>query len=151
MTVMADADRWRSAAHRNLIAHLTGPLGAGAVDSAPPMKIDGASATVAIAERTRQPLVIASLRRNLGPETLRVSVNVTPQAGAASDAELTFAPFSEAGAALPVVRPPVAGELGTADPMTITVSATRIAAGGTQQAVPAADIPALVEIQSMTA
>lgn len=140
MVSTIDADRWRSAAHRNLIAHLTAPLQAGAVDSSAPITVEQEIATATIAGNWREALVVASLRGDLGAEALRLTATVTTDGVVAVPAGLEFAPFSEAGAALPLANP------GDFREMTITLTPDPPPAAADAAGV-AAEIAARFEIR----
>ncbi|MFO0750668.1 MAG: hypothetical protein U1F43_34115 [Myxococcota bacterium] len=93
-----DPDEPAAASHRNIVAHLSGPLAAGAVDH--PIAI-GADARALLAWRPREPLLVAALRRDLGDETLTLTVTVSPDGvGARSLASLTWDRWSERGSFL---------------------------------------------------
>lgn len=97
-----DSDPLRSAAHLNMVAHLSGPFGGGAVDSPVPFTGDGAL-TAAIDRVTRQPLLLVGLRQPLDARALAVTATVTPRdGGPARTTTVRFAPFTEAGAFLPL-------------------------------------------------
>ncbi len=147
MSTTTDADRWRSAGHSNLIAHLTGPLGAGAVESTLPIVLEDGSAIARTTGATRQPLLLVALRRDLGPEEIRVTATLTQAAGEPAAVELRFAPFSESGAALPAMQPAVVAETGLAEAVTLTIAAKRVPAGGAESAIAAGDVAGMLEVR----
>ena len=101
-----DGDPRRSASHDNLIGHLAGPLLAGTTQTPLPLTpvADGLRGVVDWV--SRQPLLLIGTRVALAERAVVVTVQVTPRRDvAASSATVRFAPFSEAGAFLPVWPP----------------------------------------------
>lgn len=101
MATVIDSDALRAASHRLMVEHLTGPLGAGAVESE--VSVDS-SATAIVDRVTRFPLLLAAPAAPLGAERLRMRATLTG-AGAATVVELEWASHTEAGAFLPVWSP----------------------------------------------
>lgn len=97
----ADADVFRSDALASMTAHLTGPLAAGARHTPIALDADGAGV---IGIQTRHPLLLVVLQADLGAAPLEVDVAV----GGAAAVRLTFAPYSERGAALGLPIAPAA-------------------------------------------
>jgi hypothetical protein len=96
-----DADDTRSASHLNAFAHLRGPFADAARDTPLPLDAQGrAHADGPLAH----PLLLATCRRALGAEGLSVAVSVASAGPGIPAAAVTlqFAPFTEAGASLPV-------------------------------------------------
>src|SRR4051812_30369317 len=112
-----DADRHRSASHRNMIEHLTAPLQAGAIDS--PVAID-AGGNIAVTWRARLAVLIVAPLTSLGTAGLLVTA---PLPGGET-VDLEFAPFTESGAFLAVFEPPV-DALGLAAPFTVKLGSLR--------------------------
>src|SRR5690349_9842245 len=125
-----------SASHQNLIANLSGPLTAGAIDQE--LTID-ASGAVTVDWATREPLVLAAPRTSLTTGRYVVSVSV----GGGSHAlpsPCTFAPYTEAGAFLSIYRPGVDAALRTAAPFILQLAVAAIDGDGTQTAVAPVDV-----------
>src|SRR4029434_826443 len=101
-----DSDPRRSASHDNLIGHLAGPLLAGPTHTALPLALADDGLHAAVDWVSRQPLLLVGTRVAVGERALTVTVQVTPRRDVpASSATVRFAPFSEAGAFLPVWPP----------------------------------------------
>ena len=137
-----DPDLLRSASHRNMATHLTGPFSVGAVDSAVEITAAG---RVQITSTTREPLIVAAPSSPLDEFGLRLGARVDPDGAARVLPSIEFARYSEAGGFLPVHRPEVAAAARTAAPFTIALTLARIAADGTETAVPSAQIAGLIE------
>ena len=136
-----DPDLVGSASYLHMVRHLTAPFAGGAADN--PVPVAGNKATVAW--EAREPLLVAAPRAALDTETLVLKVSVD---GAAADLPpLTFAPYTEAGAFLPLYRPAVAQATGTTGPFSLTLSLARIDAAGTTTQVQANGIDGLVELR----
>ena len=84
-----------AAVERNLFEQLEGPYAGTARRTAVPAASDG---TVTVDWTTRHPLLVAVLREDLAEETLGVTVTLDP----GTEVEVEFAPWSEAGASVPV-------------------------------------------------
>lgn len=97
-----DSDPKRSASHLNLIDHLSGPFRNAAVDIPIELAASGVEVIASIDATARRPLLLVGTRRAVGTHGLRAAVSVTPDGDAAVTTELHFAPFTEAGAYLPV-------------------------------------------------
>ncbi|KOX04803.1 hypothetical protein Q3V37_23095 [Micromonospora profundi] len=128
---------------RNLVDQLEGPYPGTVRRVVVPI---AAAGTAAVDWTSRHPLLTVVLRRDLVEETVRVAVTVAP--GAEDERALppvVFAPWSAAGASIPVYAPDTADEpLVAAFPVTVT--AERIVDGGSATAVTGAALTALVEL-----
>jgi hypothetical protein len=151
LSARVDPDGVRSHALANLVEHLTGPLAAGAVteewqlDSVGSAQLDWA----------RKPLLLLRVDMDLDLGALEVAVSVAgiaagpppapgnPAAAGGVAGRLTFAPFTERGACLPVY--PLAGQPVLPDAW-IRVAAIRMAADGSATAVPAGDLTGLLTV-----
>jgi hypothetical protein len=110
-----DPDVFAAGSHRNMAAHLTAPLAAGAARSPIPI---GAGGVCEVEFATREPLLLCATRDDLHERGLRVQAAAPGGASVALD----FAPWTERGAALPLYRPPV-DTSGFAVPFAVTVTA----------------------------
>lgn len=135
-----DPDLWRSATHRNLIQHLTSPFASGAVLSMLPIvAVDEFSSRLDISWTTREPLLLAVLKPSLDTRQLQVEATFDPGNETATDLlPLNFAPYTEAGAALLLYRPPTDRETRTAIAFTLSFVLTTIDANGRVTRIPAA-------------
>lgn len=97
-----DIDLLRSASHRSMTAHLSGPFAGGARDS--PLTLD-AEGRAEVAHVTRHPLVVVAPKAEVGPAGLEFSAHVITGSGTGPAVTVRFAPFTEAGAFLPVHHP----------------------------------------------
>lgn len=97
-----DSDPKRSASHLNLLDHLSGPFRGGAVDVPIAIAPAGTSWVGVLDATARRPLVLAGLREPVGAAGLDVQITVVPQGQTPINVDLHFAPFTEAGAYLPV-------------------------------------------------
>ncbi len=142
---MQDPDVFRSASHQLMAAHLTGPLSAGAVDWAPTI---AASGRVASSEPRREPLVLVAPASPLGARPLRVRAVLDPD-GAATLVlpELVFSSFTEAGAFLPLHRPPADPATGLAAPFTLALQAAELDDAGNAIPIAAAALGARLEVR----
>ena len=139
-----DPDLLRSASHRNMAAHLTGPFSVGAVDT--PLAITAAG-RVEITQTTREPLIVVAPSGPLDQFGLRLNAKLNPDGTNDGLPSLEFALYSEAGAFLPLHRPEVAAATRTASPFTIALALAKVAVDGTETAVPAAQIATLIEVR----
>ena len=139
---MIDADLWRSASHRNMLAHLAGPIRAGAIDDALPIDGDG---KIVVDHATREPLVVIGPAGDLGARTLTVTVTREGGAEGFINGTLTFADWTERGAYLPAYRPDVDAVLRSAGSFTLALAATFSDADGTTSGVAAGDLGAVLE------
>jgi hypothetical protein len=118
---MADlsADPFASAAHSHMATHLCGPFRAGAADTALPVQPDG---TIHVAFTVRDPILLVAPAKSLDDVVCRISAVVDP-GGAASPLAppVQFAPYSEAGAFVPLYAPVVGPPLRTSLPFTVRV------------------------------
>ena len=132
-----------SATERNLLDQLEGPYVGTARMLPVPVGGDGAAR---VDWTSRHPVVAAVVRRDLGEETLRVTVRVDP--GGPGELELqpaTFAPWTERGAALPVLAPDTTADP-SVPPFGLAVAAELAAGGAAFAAVSGADLTGLVEL-----
>ncbi|MFT8244999.1 hypothetical protein [Roseomonas sp. BN140053] len=95
-------DPWGAASARAMAAHLTAPLAAAAEGRVIALDVQG---RLVVPFPTRRPLLLLALRAPLEERALTVTAALP---GADAPAVLRFAPWSEAGTALPLHRP--AGE-----------------------------------------
>ncbi len=114
MATIQDPDLKRSASHRHMIAQLTGPFQAGAVDTPVPINENG---QIDIGWTTREPLLLAAPKVALGTQQFVLETTL-PEGKAV---RLQFAPYTEAGAFLPLYRPPVEATTQTAAPFTLSL------------------------------
>ncbi len=106
-----DADRAQSASHVHAFEHLTPPFQGGAHDTALPLDAAGAASVTWV---SRYPLLLVGTHGSLGQDSMAVTVTVTIQGASTPEppVTVTFAPFTESGAFLPVFGPdPALGEL----------------------------------------
>jgi hypothetical protein len=96
-----DADRYRSASHLAAFAHLVGPLCGGARHRV--LALDAGGHAHADAP-LRHPMLLAVCRQALAAEALTLTVTTTSSAAGlpTGPVAITFAPWTEAGASLPV-------------------------------------------------
>jgi hypothetical protein len=144
-----DPDPLRSASHRNLAAHLSGPLAAGAADAR--LAVDGAG-RVAFTDASREPLLLVAPQAPLGPAGLLVRATLDPDGAATALPELGFAPWTEAGAFLPLDplprRTATAGTAArTLGPLTVSLAVAELAADGTETPLATAEVAARVEVR----
>jgi hypothetical protein len=115
-----DLDLLRSASHRSMAAHLSGPFGGGAHERPLVLNAEG-QAVVEVP--SRQPLVVVAPREDLGPLGFQVSVKITIKGQTQAQVVLRFEPFTEAGAFLPAFHPdPLLPEPALVPPMTVEVT-----------------------------
>lgn len=106
MSIAFDSDLWRSASHRNQIQHLTGPFAAGAtntrlvINNTGLVNVEGFSS-----ELLREPLLLITLAQSLDVRRLKVEAVLSPASSPLPLQTLEFAPYTEAGATLPLYRP----------------------------------------------
>ena len=101
-----DGDPRRSASHDNLIGHLAGPLLAGNPQTTLPLAVGSGGLQASADWVSRQPVLLIGTRIALAERSVVVTVQVTPRRDVpASSVSVRFAPFSEAGAFLPVWPP----------------------------------------------
>ena len=138
-----DPDVYGAASHQLMAAHLTAPLAAGAVEAT---LTPDATGLITVDWATREPLVLVAPAQALENETRRVSVEINPGAANAQTVELAYAPFTEAGAYLPVYRPPVDALTQRAGSFTLQLSATHVV-DGVATPVPAAAVAGLLHVR----
>lgn len=134
MAVVLDPDIFRGGAYRNMVEHLSGPLTAGAEDNEVPVDGTGKAAVW----EARYPLLVAALQAPLDSVASVLTVTLPGPV----DRTLEFAPYTEAGAFLPVYVPPVDPDTHVARAFAVSLALVQ---GGT--AVKAADVAGLVELR----
>lgn len=139
-----DPDLLRSASHRNMATHLTGPFSVGAVDT--PVAVT-ATGRIEVTRTTREPLIVVAPSGPLAQFGMRLRARLDPAGANVDLPPLEFAPHSEAGAFLPLHRPETDAATQTASPFTLELTLAKVAADGTETAVPAAQIAALIEVR----
>ena len=97
-----DPDLYGAASHRNLVEHLTAPLGAGAVTS--PVAIDNAG-RASVDWAARYPLLLVAPTAPVDMQPLSVVATIPAPGGGTEAVTLVFAPYTEAGAFLVVYAP----------------------------------------------
>lgn len=117
MSAPLDTDPRQAAAHLAMAEHLTGPLAGGARTRV--LAVDG-NGVVTVPDGTRKPLLLLAPAAPLLERGVRVAA--TP-AGDSRPVVLQFAPFTEAAAYLPVLRPPADPGTGVAPAVTVSVRA----------------------------
>lgn len=101
--VLLHSDPLRSAAHRSMFAHLSGPFTGGAVETR--LTIDAAG-EARVDWRARLPLLLIAPRQAVGAEALACTVRITQSTGETiAPVDVRFAPYTEAGAAVLAYRP----------------------------------------------
>ncbi len=148
MVVNQDPDRLRSASHRHMIAHLSGPFPAGAVDER--IAIDG-TGSVAISRDTREPLLLVAPSAPLAGRGLRLTGVLTASGATQTLPPLHFAPYTEAGAFLPWDPLPRRGsgtvpEARTMAPFEVKLTLEETDDRGNRAALPAAAIAGRLEV-----
>lgn len=142
-TAWQDPDLYRAASHELMAAQLTAPLAAGAVEAA---LIPDAAGLIQVDWATREPLVLVAPSRALENETWRVVATLSPGAAGEEEVRLEYAPFTEAGAYLPVFRPPVNAATQRAGAFALRLALT-LEVDGAAAAVPAAGIAARLQVR----
>ena len=103
-------DPLRSAAHRSMFAHLSGPFTGGAVDTR--LVIDAAG-EARVDGRARLPLLLVAPKQAVGAAALACTVRITQSSGEVVAPTLVrFAPYTEAGASVLAYRPGMASVQG---------------------------------------
>lgn len=145
MAQIQDLDVMRSAAHQHMIAHLTAPFAAGAVDSIITISDEGKARTT---RNTREPLLAVTLLNSLDRKGLKLSGTLDPD-GVATPLvpSLMFSPYSEAGACLPLYRPGVDPSTRTALPFVIQLALSEITEDGVERPIPPTEIHVHVEVR----
>ncbi|QVN21770.1 hypothetical protein [Burkholderia pyrrocinia] len=137
-------DRWAASSQGNMFANLTTPFAGGA--RARDVACD-ATGQAAMPEVTRDPLLVVAPAAALGTTGLRVTAVLLPGNAPASFGTVVFAPWSEAGAFLPLHLPTVDPNVRTAAPFTLLLTLASIAADGTATAIAANRIAGLIRLQ----
>jgi hypothetical protein len=145
MALVLDPDLLRSASHRNMVAHLCGPLSGGATDRV--LAIDAAG-HLAVGVRPRYALVVAAPAQPLGKIGLLLTARLD---GAAADLpSLEFAPYTEASAFLPLFWP-APGDIdsvtGTSAPFGLKIGVASVDSAGALTPVPASDVAKAIEVR----
>ncbi len=128
-----------AAGYRNAIAHVAGPLRAGASEGPVALAADG---TVAIDWTTREALVVVALRADLAERELLVSASVVGATPGRLLPPARFAPWSAAGTTLPVFLPELVPDARTAPPFALRLELANFDADGN----PLADEPVPVPL-----
>jgi hypothetical protein len=123
-------------------AHLTGPLQTGATHESIPLDAAGMAAVRA----GRHLLVLVALAVPLGIDGVQVTATVDPGSQALTLPPVTFAPWTEAGAALAIFVPPSDPVTGIGLPRTVALTGGRLTPDGPVD-VPSAELGGLVELQ----
>lgn len=134
-----------SAGYRTMIDHVVGPLRSGAGDY--PVTLDD-TGQARVDWRSRLGVLLAAPRAGLEVESLRLSLALRDDGGVLhAQPDVTFAPFTEAGAFLPVYRPPTDAQLQTAEPFTVQLQAVRLRAGQPDMPIDAAALAETFELR----
>jgi hypothetical protein len=112
-----------------MLEHLTPPFAGGARDDTVPIDPAGRAA---VRRTSRQPLLLAAPVGSLEDRGLRLRAVLDPAGAAVPLGPLEFAPYTEAGAFLPLHRPGVDPTTGTAALFELTISLAETAADGTE-------------------
>jgi hypothetical protein len=139
-----DPDAPRAASHLHMLAHLTGPFGGGARDELVPANSRGRAR---VARRSRQPLLLAAPASPLEDRGLRLRAVLDPAGAAVPLGELEFAPWTEAGAFLPLHRPAVDPQTGTASSFVIELSLAEVDASGVETSLDPAEVAGRVQLR----
>lgn len=128
MVAHVHADPPAGASHANLFAHLSGPFTGAAAQTILSLDPSG-SAVVDFAARL--PLLLIAPRSPLGAQGMTVTVHVVPTAGPApTGVQVTFAPWTEAGASVLAWVPAagnMAGDRAVAFTVTVSISGIELA------------------------
>jgi hypothetical protein len=130
-----------------MAAHLTAPLAAGAVEAT---LTPDAAGLVRVDWPTREPLVLIAPAQPLEDATLRVHAIINPGPPNPATVDLEFAPFTEAGAYLPVYRPPVDAITQRAANFLLQLSAEKVGPRGlpgVATPIPAAQLAAALHVR----
>jgi hypothetical protein len=127
-----------------MFANLTAPFAAGA--RARDIAVDALGQAV-VAEVTRDPLLVVAPTVGLDDSGLRVSAVLLADSSPASFKVVEFAPYTEAGAFLPLHLPSVDQTVRTAAAFTLVLKLFQVAADGIAAAVPTNQIAAQVRVQ----
>ncbi|MGV9818742.1 hypothetical protein [Nocardia xishanensis] len=120
---MIDPDVYASASHRHMSTHLTGPFQHGALESSVTVTTAGTvTGRVDILTPTREPLLLAAPLGSLDDLALSLTVNL-PDGGTSL---LDFAAGTEAGAYLPLYRPPSDPSTGASPPFSLELRLVQV-------------------------
>lgn len=143
MSTTQDPDLLRAASHRHMAEHLTGPFAAGAVNVPVPVN---ASGVVNVDWTSREPLLTVAPRAPLGDIGWRLEVVLRATPSNVTLTPVEFAPYTEAGAFLPLHLPAVHATLRTAAPFSLNLSLSEVAPDGTLTPVAASLIASRLEV-----
>lgn len=131
---MLAADPHLGAAHQAMAAQLTGPLAAGAADE--PVDVDTAGR--AAVPGGWEPLLLAAPAAPLRDVGLRLIPVLDPDGAAIELPPLDFAPWTEAGAFLPLHREPIDPETRTGTGLALALRVRQLRPDGSMPLVPVA-------------
>jgi hypothetical protein len=137
-------DVYASASHQNMIAHLSGPLAAGAVDNA--VKISAAG-RLQIEVSTREPLLLVAPLTALDDRRMQVDVVLDPDGAATKLTSLQFDAYTEEGAFLPAHVPTVDPTVRTAAPFTLELSVSYSDRDGNKLPAAALDVATVLQVR----
>ncbi|MFX1677558.1 hypothetical protein PWR63_35910 [Paraburkholderia sp. A2WS-5] len=137
-------DRWAASSQGNLFANLTAPFAGGA--QVRDIACD-ATGHAAIPDVTRDPLLVVAPAAALGATGLQVSAVLLADNAPASFGTAVFAPWTEAGAFVPLHLPTVDPDVRTAAPFTLVLTLAAVAADGTTSAIAANQIANQIQLQ----
>lgn len=137
---LLDADPRGSASAAHMAAQLIAPLAAGARESVVDVAADG---RVTVDRPTRETLVVVRLARSLDVTAWHVHATLPGATGPVPVAE--FAPWSEAGATLPIYRPPTSPS-GAVAPFALALALTEVPRVGVPSPVPASEVAARLTV-----
>lgn len=143
MSVIQDPDVWRSASHRLMATHLTGPFSAGAADRS----VDIDASGHALVEASRQPLLLAGTLVPLNVVSWRLEALLDPGGAATPLLPLLFNHYTEAGAFLPLHGPEPDSATQFAPSFDVRLQLIEISSDGIETAIPAAQLAARIELR----
>lgn len=141
-TTVLDPDVFRSASTPAMGAGLTAPFAGGATQNEVAIAPDG---TASVAWSAREPVLLAAPQAGLGDETLELTGTLTAPDSVTLPA-LSFMPYTEAGAQLPLYLPSVDPASAEAQPFTVALTATRTAPDGTRTTLAPAQLATVVSL-----
>ncbi len=149
MAANQDPDRLRSASHRQMIAHLSGPFPAGAMDER--IAIDS-SGRVEVSRDAREPLLLIAPSAPTGARGLRLQGSLSVSGATRALPVLEYAPYTEAGAFLawdPLPRrdPNTGSEARTMVAFTVALTLEEVDDQGNLVSIPAADVADRLEVR----
>jgi hypothetical protein len=137
MATVLDPDLRQAASHRHMIEHLTAPLGAGAVEAE--VAIDS-TAKGSVDWTTRRPLLLVAPVAPLDAGRLLLTATVPGPTAGTVQVRLEWAPYTEAGAFLPLWWPAFDATVTQRPPFSVQLSLKEVSAAGTQTQVTAAQV-----------